>query len=170
MQLFDAIHSRYSYRGAFLPDVPTQEHIDAILDAAIAAPAGVNIRTTSYVVVTDAALLQEIYKVTKLPPAPVAIMALNEDIPNKLRRNFQDENFAVAAQNILLAVTALGYATCLNDILFTYGEFSKPVTKLLNLPRGKKLKAIFSIGKPDTPGTALAKPARESLVQYNAFA
>ncbi len=169
MNLFDTIHARYSYRGSFLADVPSEADIHAIVDAAIAAPAGVNIRTTSYIVVTDSALLTEIHKITKLPLAPLAIIALSEDIPNKLRRNFQDENFAVAAQNILLAVTALGYATCLNDILFTYGEFEKPVRKLLQVPRKKKIKAIFPIGKPEAPSKPLAKPARESLVQFNAF-
>ncbi len=169
MNVFDAIHSRYSYRGEFLEDMPCEADIHTIVDAAIAAPAGVNVRTTSYVVVTDKELLLALYKAIKLPLAPLAIIALSEDIPNKLRRNFQDENFAVAAQNILLAVTASGYATCLNDILFTYSEFEKAVRKLLNVPRTKKIKAIFSIGKPASPGTALQKPARESLVQYNAF-
>ncbi len=169
MNLFDAIHQRYSYRGDFLPDMPSEADITAIVDAAIAAPAGVNIRTTSYMVITDSNLLAELHKITKLKPSPLAIIALSEDIPNKLRRDFKDENFAVAAQNVLLAVTALGYATCLNDILFTYGEFEKPTRKLLNVPRAKKIKAIFNIGKPVTAGAPMQKPARESLVQYNAF-
>ncbi len=169
MNLFDAIHQRYSYRGEFQADIPSETDIHAIIDAAIAAPAGVNIRTTSYVIVTEKSLLVELQKITKLHLAPLAIIALSEDIPNKLRRDFKDENFAVAAQNILLTVTALGYATCLNDILFTYSEFEKPVRKLLNVPRAKKIKAIFNIGKPVTAGAPMKKPARESLIQYNAF-
>ncbi len=169
MDLFEAIKNRYSYRGEFLEDMPSEEHINAILDAAIAAPAGVNIRTTSYVVITDKNLLVELQKITKLRLAPLSILILSEDIPNKLRRDFQTENYCVASENILLAVTALGYATCLNDLIFTYSEIQKSVRKLLNIPKNKKIKAIFNIGKPTTPGEALPKPARNSCVHYNAF-
>ncbi len=169
MDLFDAINQRYSYRGEFLEDMPSQEHINAIVDAGIAAPAGVNMRTTSYVVVTDKALLAELQKVTKLPLAPLAIYLLSEDIPNKLRRNFETENYCVAAENMLLAVTGLGYVTVLNDLIFTYSEIRKGVEKILNVPKGKKVKAVLNIGKPKNPGQALPKPGRESLVQYNAF-
>ncbi len=169
MELFDTIFSRYSYRGAFLEDVPSEADIQTILDAAIAAPAGVNIRTTSYVVVTDKALLEELQKATKLPLAPVSILVLSEDIPNKLRRNFETENYCFASQNILLAVTALGYVTVINDLIFTYSEINKAVRKVLNVPKQKKIKAIFNIGKPVQAGDALPKPARNELVQYNAF-
>ncbi len=169
MELFDAIKERYSYRGDYLDDVPTEAEINTIIDAAIAAPAGVNIRTTSYVVVTDKDLLDQIHKATKLKPAPLSIIMLSENIPNRLRRNFETENYCVAAQNLLLAVTALGYATVLNDILFTYSEFQKPVRKILNVPKNKTIKAIFNIGKPATPGQALEKPTRQSLMHYNAF-
>ncbi len=169
MELFNAIHERYSYRGEFTEDTPTAEHINAILDAAIAAPAGVNTRTTSYVVVTDKDLLQNLQKATKLPLAPLSILLLSEDIPNKLRRNYETENYCVAAQNILLAVTSLGYATVLNDIIFTYSEITNSVRKILNVPKKKKIKAIFNIGIPKNPGKALEKPLRNTLVQYNAF-
>ncbi len=169
MELFEAIHSRYSYRGEFLEDVPSQEDINAILDAAIAAPAGVNIRTTSYVVVTDKAILEQLQKATKLTMAPLSILILSEDIPNKLRRDFQTENYCVASENIFLAVTALGYATCLNDLIFTYSEISKAVRKTLNIPRKYKIKAIFNIGKPTVPGKALPKPDRKSCVHYNSL-
>ncbi len=169
MDLFDAIFSRYSYRGEFLEDVPSEADVERILDAAIAAPAGVNIRTTSFVVVTDKELLSQLQKTTKLCAAPLSILVLSEDIPNKLRRNFETENYCVVAQNLLLAVTALGYATVLNDIIFTYSEINKPVRKLLNIPKNKKIKAIFNIGKPANPGAPMPKPARDTLVQYNAF-
>ncbi len=169
MELFDTIHSRYSYRGEFLDDMPGEADINAILDAAIAAPAGVNIRTTSYVVVTDKALLAEIQQTTKLPLAPLAIFMLSEKIPNKLNRDFQTENYCVAAQNVLLAVTGLGYATVLNDLIFTYSSINKAVRKVLNVPKNKVIKAVFNIGKPKNPGAPLPKPAREGLVSYNAF-
>ncbi len=169
MDLFETIHNRYSYRGEFLDDMPTEADIHAILDAAIAAPAGVNIRTTSYVVVTDKALLESIREVTKLPLPPLAIFMLSEKIPNKLSRDFQTENYCVAAQNVLLAVTALGYATVLNDLIFTYSSIHKAVRKILNVPKAKNIKAVFNIGKPKNPGQPLQKPAKESLVQYNAF-
>ncbi len=169
MELFQAIRSRYSYRGAFLDDRPSEDDINAMLDAAIAAPAGLNLRTTSYVVVTDKELLAELQKATKLPLAPLAIIMLSEDVPNKLRRNFENENYCVAAQNLLLAVTALGYATVLNDIIFSYSEINKAVRKVLNIPKNKKIKAVFNIGKPEKPGEPMPKPLRNTLVQYNAF-
>ncbi len=169
MDLLHAIRSRYSYRGTFLDEVPSQDDIHTIVDAAIAAPAGLNVRTTSYVVVTDKDLLAELQKATKLPLAPLAILMLSEDIPNKLRRNFEVENYCVAAQNLLLAVTSLGYATVLNDIIFSYSEINKAVRKVLNVPKNKKIKAIFNIGKPENAGEALPKPLRDTLVQYNAF-
>ncbi len=169
MELFDAINMRYSYRGEYLEDVPSQNDVDIILDAAIAAPAGVNIRTTSYVVVNDKNLLLELQKATKLPLAPLSIIMLSENITNKLRRNFETENYCVAAQNLLLATTALGYATVIQDLIFTYSEINKAVRKVLNIPKNKTIKAIFNIGKPQKPGQALAKPSRDTCVQYNSF-
>ncbi len=169
MDLFDAINKRYSYRGEFLEVIPSEDEINTMLNAAIAAPAGVNVRTTSYVVVTDKELLAQLQVATKLKLAPLSILMLSEDVPNKLRRNFETENYCVAAQNLLLAVTALGYATVLNDIIFTYSEINKAVRKVLNVPKNKKIKAIFNIGKPATPAEPLQKPVRSSLVHYNAF-
>ncbi len=169
MNIFDTIHSGCCYRGDYLNETPSEEDIQTIIEAALAAPARVNIRTTSYIVVTDTDLLQALHKTTKLPLAPLAILALSEDIPNKLGRNFQDENFAVAAQNILLAVTALGYATCLNDTFFNYSQLESPVRKLLNIPRNKKIKAIFNIGKPVAPVQPIKAPMKENCVQFNAF-
>ncbi len=169
MELFEAINQRYSYRGEFLEDAVSTEDINTILDAGIAAPAGLNLRTTSFVVVTDQALLAELQKTTKLRPAPLSLLLLSEEVPNKLRRDFQTENYCVVSQNIMLAVTALGYATCLNDIIFTYSEINKAVRKTLNIPKKKKIKAIFNIGKPTTPGEALPKPSRNEFVQYNTF-
>ncbi len=169
MDLFDAIRDRYSYRGEYLDVIPTEEEINVMINAAIAAPAGLNLRTTSYVVVTDKALLAQLQQATKLALAPMSILMLSEDVPNRLRRNFETENYCVAAQNLLLAVTALGYATVLNDIIFTYSEINKSVRKILNVPKNKKIKAIFNIGKPVNVGAPLPKPNISELVQYNAF-
>lgn len=59
-----AIHERRSVRS-FHPEIVPREQIEALLEAAVWAPSGVNAQPWRFLVVTDQAILAEVNRVTK---------------------------------------------------------------------------------------------------------
>ena len=60
MDFFDVVKLRGSYRGPFAQEAVPQEALRKILEAGVRAPSGYNLQTTSFYVVTDAALRQKL--------------------------------------------------------------------------------------------------------------
>ena len=115
MDLFDAIRSRRSYRGKYLPDPVPREHLRAIMEAGLAAPSGCNKQTTRLIAVDDPALLARL-KAAIDPPvaqtAPAFICVLTKPIIAYRDRRFNVQDYAAAIENMLLAAVALGYQSC----------------------------------------------------------
>jgi len=117
MDLFDAINKRVSYRGAFKDLVVPKSDLIKIIDAGLKAPSGKNLQTSEFIVIDD----EEILKIIKLlfpdriyiKTANALIICLIDKNPDKVleEHHFQIEDCAAAVENMLLAITALGYAT-----------------------------------------------------------
>ena len=94
MHTFEAIHSRHSYRGKFLPTPVPREDLIAIMEAGLAAPSGCNKQTTSLIAVDDPELLDQLHQVIDPPvgeTAPAIICVLTQRI-----NAYGDKCFAVA--------------------------------------------------------------------------
>ena len=65
MNVFDAIHSRHSYRGKYKNTPVPREDLIKIMKAGLAAPSGCNKQTTSLICVDDKELLKKIYRLLK---------------------------------------------------------------------------------------------------------
>ena len=115
MDLFEAIRTRASYRGAYKSDPVPREHLDAIMAAGCAAPSGCNKQTTSFIAVDDPALLTELKDIV-MPrigdTAPAWILVLTRPIVAYRDRCFNVQDYSAAIQNMLLAIVALGYESC----------------------------------------------------------
>ena len=64
MDLFEAIERRYSYRGEFTDAPVGREDLEKIVRAGIRAPSGKNEQVTSFVIVDDPQLLEQIAEIT----------------------------------------------------------------------------------------------------------
>ena len=124
------------------------------MQAGIQAPSGRNCQTTSFVIVDDPNLLRQIGAMHKSNPAVQQAKAMIVSIVD-LRpeavyegHHFQVEDCAAATENILLAITALGYASVWIDGWLRLEDRAATIGKLLGLPDGKMIRILLPIGVP----------------------
>lgn len=172
MEFFDVAAKRFSYRGAFKDTPIPKEDLMHILNAAIQAPAGKAAPSTSYVVVTDPAVrgkLAEIFPHPGIASAPVNIVVVSEVVEVYAGKAFEVQNYSVAVENILLAATALGYASVWTEGVTADGNRPAEIAKLLGIPAGKTVRSVLPIGVPETVSAPKEKGTLDSLVHYNQY-
>lgn len=131
------IHNRKSVRN-FNGESITQNEIDILLKAAMAAPSAVNCQPWEFIVVTDRKILDKLGDV--LPYAKMIYKAGAAIIvcgsPEKAHKNFVEYaiiDSTLASQNILLAAEAIGLGA-IWTAAYPYPDRMKSVKTILNIP------------------------------------
>ncbi len=173
MDVFEAIARRHSYRGAFAPRAVPRADLERIVTAGIRAPSGYNGQSTSFVIVDDRAILAGLAEITGsalIAGAPAAIVVvMDPDAPPGKDLRFGIEDYAAAAENMLLAVTALGYATVwLDGMLRREGRAAK-VGALLGVPPSREVRVILPVGVPVEAGAQKEKKPFAERAGFNAW-
>jgi nitroreductase len=172
MDFFEVIDKRHSYRGEFKDIEVPEEDIKKILLAGIKAPSGYNLQTTTFVVVTDENLrksIAEILPTEGTKTAPMIIVVLTEKVGAHYGLSFEIEDYGASTENVMLAITALGYASVWIDGMTKLEGREPKIAKLLNVPDGKTVRAILPVGVPVSEGVQKEKKAFEERVTYNKF-
>ncbi len=175
MELFEAIRERYSYRGAFRREAVPREDLRRIVEAGLQAPSGKNAQSTTFVIVDDSKLLGRIGGMDganqALKEARALIACIVDIEPEAIYHglSFQVEDCAAAVENILLAVTALGYATVWIDGWLRVKERAAEINKLLNLPAGKTVRVILPLGVPSEDYPRREKKPFEERAWFNRY-
>ncbi len=173
MDVFEAIERRHSYRGAFASKPVPRADLERIVAAGIRAPSGYNGQSTSFVIVDDASLLARMADSTGSAliggaPAAVVVVMDPDATPDRDFR-FGVEDYAAAVENMLLAVTALGYAACwLDGMLRLEGRAAK-VGALLGVPGQRTVRVILPIGVPAERGQQREKKPFAERAWFNAW-
>ena len=166
MDFFKVIESRHSYRAAYTDANIPEADLIKILDAGIRAPSGCNGQTTSFILVTNPELRAQIAQIFNAEPvktAPALIIAVTEKFTFDFGLDFELEDYAAAVENILLAATALGYASCWYDGMTRLGN-ADVLAKLLGVPEGRQVRTILPVGVPVKQGSqAPRKPFGERV-------
>lgn len=169
MDFFEVVKKRGSYRDEFEQTAIPDEDIRKMLDAAIKAPSGFNLQTTSFVVVTDQKLRSQIAELMPsdaTKTAPVILVVVSEHVEAD-GFCFEIEDYASATETLLLAITAMGYASVWMDgDTKSEGHFEK-VKEILNLPENKTVRTILPVGTPVKEVTQNTRKAFEERVSYN---
>ncbi len=172
MDVFEAIARRYSYRGPFTDAKIPRDDLRKIVQAGIQAPSACNEQVVSFVIVDDPALLRRIAEIVDRPVCATAkaIIACVADP----RSVFQDISFAVedcsaAAENMLLAITALGYASVWLDGVLRFNRVAERVGDLLGVPREKTIRILLPLGVPAEPGKQKEKHPFEQRACFNRY-
>lgn len=173
MDVFEAIDRRHSYRGPFL-DLPVPRHdLRRILEAALKAPSGKNLQTTSFVVVDDPDLVDTIAKMNEFMPAfqqaKAFIVCLVDSHPDPAHGQFQVEDCAAAVENMLLSVTALGYASVWVDGWLRSQGRARAIGDLLGVPAAKSVRIILPVGVPAEPHGQPDKKPFEQRAWFNRY-
>ncbi|MDR0496000.1 MAG: nitroreductase family protein [Treponema sp.] len=154
MDTFEAIRNRYSYRGPYKNTPVPRDDLKKILEAGLAAPSGCNKQTTSFISLDDPELINSITELVrkngfKGGNAPAGICVLTQRILGYGNVYFNVQDYAAAIQNILIAITALGYASCWIEGQVTMDtEIQTQMAKLLNISAEYSVVAFLPIGIP----------------------
>lgn len=175
MDLFEAIKARYSYRGSYRDEPVPRADLVRIVEAGMAAPSGKNLETTRFVIVDEPRLLHAIralhprMKAMQEAPAYIACVIDRSPEPSYEHHHFQIEDAAAAVENMLLAISALGYASVWVDGWLRARDHAEVIGRLLRVPAEKIVRILLPVGTPVAPGPRLAKRRFDERVGINRF-
>ena len=160
MNLFDAIASRYSYRGEFTDAPVPRADLEKIVQAGIQAPSACNAQVASFVIVDDPQLVRQIAEILEKPfcqSAKAMIVCVADPRPVYANLSFAAEDCAAAVENMLLAITALGYASVWLDGVVRAEDRAARIGRLLGVPPERTVRIVLPIGVPAEPGVPREK-------------
>jgi nitroreductase len=170
VDLFEAIARRHSYRGAFKGQPVPRDDLRAIVQAGIQAPSGYNGQSTSFVIVDSGPLIARVAAIMESAtvagaPALVAVVMDPRATADK-KFCFGVEDYAAATENMLLAVTALGYASVWVDGALRSEGRAAAVGELLGVPPGLEVRVILPVG---VPAEARAQKEKKPFAERASF-
>jgi len=141
MELFEAIEKRASVRQ-MVPVEIGENDVLKILDAARRAPSGMNVQPLEYIVIRDKGTIRKLEKIQSSIGQASIVIAVVADQGSR----FWLEDAAAATENMLLAITALGYGSCwVEGTLIRQEQWAK---ELLGIPEESRLIIMLPVGKP----------------------
>ena len=173
MDVFEAMAKRHSYRGPFRDQAVPREDLRRIVQAGIQAPSGRNRQTTTFVIVDDRRLIraiQEMHPTNKaMQQACAYIVCVIDKLPEAIYEghSFQVEDCAAAVENMLLAITALGYATVWIDGWLRQEGRAERIGSLLGLAEDKIVRVILPVGVPAEMHSQKEKKPFEERAWFN---
>ncbi|MBR4038805.1 MAG: nitroreductase family protein [Clostridia bacterium] len=165
--------SRHSYRGKYLPEPVSREDLRKILEAGLAAPSGCNKQTTSFIAVDDPKMLDQLRAV--ITPsvgetAPAMICVLTERIIAYRDRCFATQDYAAAIENMLLAITALGYESVwVEGHITDVDQIGRQMADILSVPKNMELVCFLPVGKAADAVKAPVKKPFAERAWFNGF-
>lgn len=168
MEFCETLTARHSYRGIYLPTPVPRAHLTAIMEAGCAAPSGCNKQTSSFIAVDDPEILAKLHAVIDPPlgeTAPAMICVLTQKIIAYRDRTFYVQDYSAAIENMLLAVTDLGYASCwIEGHITDVDRIGDQMARILGVPEEYSLIAYLPIGIPaGVVKGPKKKPSRERI-------
>ena len=173
MDLFDAIANRYSYRGEFTAaSVPRKSTWKRSWRRASTPLRRATSRWRRFVIVDDRNLLRQIAEIMGKPvchSATAMIACVADPRPVFAGLSFAAEDCAAAAENMLLAITALGYASVWLDGALRTENRAARIGQLLGVPSGKTIRILLPIGVPAEPGRQREKLPFDRRAWFNRY-
>lgn len=172
MDVFEAIAKRHSYRAGFRDEPVPREDLEQIVQAGIQAPSGCNAQTTTFVIVDDPAriaAMAEIIDKQVVVESKAVIVCVAHHRPAYQNKCFAVEDCSAAVENMLLAITALGYATVwLDGVLRSEGRAAR-IAKLLGVPDDREVRIVLPLGVPAEEWEQAAKEPFAKRAWFNRY-
>ena len=167
MDVFEAMQQRHSYRGGFLDKPVPREDLTRIVEAGLKAPSGCNAQTTSFVIIDYPERMAELREIIPIK-SPAAIACVVDSQPVYKGMSFGIEDCSAAVENMLLAITALGYASVWLDGQLRGGK-GEQIAKLLGVPEGKRVQVLLPVGVPAETGKQPEKKPFDQRAWFNSY-
>lgn len=171
MELMEAIRARRSYRGPFAPTPIPREDLRELLEAGVLAPSGCNLQTTRLIGVDDPApvkKLAEIYGKSWALTAPAAILLVTRETPSPSGVSYHVHDYSAAAENILLAIAAKGYASVWIEGQIRGGP-DHEMGRLLGVPDDMTVAVYLPVGIPAGETPAAKKQPFGERAWFNGY-
>jgi len=173
MNTLEAMAARYSYRGTYQNTPVPREHLMKIMEAGCAAPSGCNLQTTSFIAVDDPETLARLHALLRKPvgiTAPAMICVLSQKLSSYHGRYYHVQDYGAAIENILLAITDLGYASCwVEGYVTDEHAIGRKMADILHVPEEYDLVAYLPVGIPAEEGPRVKKKPLTDRAWFNAF-
>lgn len=173
MDTMKTIAQRHSYRGKYMSDPVPRADLVKILEAGLAAPSGCNKQTTSLIAVDDPQVLAQLHGVITPPigeTAPAMICVLTERIVAYRDRCFATQDYAAAIENMLLAITALGYESVwVEGHITDQDQIGRKMADILGVPQDMELVCFLPVGRAAEDVKAPVKKAFNERAWFNGF-
>lgn len=153
MDFFDVVSQRFSYRKAMDAAPLPLEDLKRIVQAGVDAPSGANGQTTGFIIIRDPEIVGKINGMPgangSMATAPAYIALHFKKIPDEIYpgMTFEIEDCAAATENILLAATALGYATVWIDGWLRKEGRAEELGRLCGLDDDRIIRILIPVGK-----------------------
>lgn len=175
MDLFTAIKKRQSYRGGYKDTSIPRNDLEKIVQAGLDAPSGKNMQTTEFVIVDEAVLVRQIgllhlnNKAVQQASAFVACICDKEPEAVYEGFSFQVEDCAAAVENMLLSITAMGYASVWVDGWLRVDGRAEKIGQWLGLPGSKIIRVLLPVGIPTETYRQPEKKPFPARAWYNRY-
>jgi len=176
MELFEAIKQRHSYRGPFKTEPVPEEHLRQAVQAGLDAPSGRNLQSTQFVIINDPVKLSQVKAVfgdrpfiTTAQAFIATIFDTNFQPTAEYAYTFEVEDNAAATENILLAITALGYATVWLDGALRFEQRAEKIGAIIGLPETKRVRVLLPVGVPAEAYPRKVKLPFDSRAWFNTY-
>lgn len=175
MELFEAIARRHSYRGSLKDSPIPRADLTRIVEAGLKAPSGCNAQSTSFVIIDAPETVSRIRamheKNRAMQEAPAYIACVVNRVPNPVYANtsFEVEDCAAAVENMLLALTALGYGSVWVDGWLRQHNNADVIGGLIGLPSDKVVRVILPVGIPVEEGSCPEKKPFAERAWFNRY-
>lgn len=175
MDLFEAIKNRYSYRGEYKEIEIPIKHLKQVVEAGLQAPSGSNKQTTSFVIVNDEIILNKIREVLPevkpIQTTSAIILCIMDKNPEQIHGNphYEIEDCSAATENMLIAITALGYASVWLDGILRSDQIAEKLGEIINLPKTKTVRIVLPIGIPTIEGPRPDKLPFDQRAWFNQY-
>lgn len=173
MDFFEAVKARASYRGKYTGESVSREDLQKIMGAGLAAPSGCNLQTTHLVGIDDKSVIKAVDDAvgkTNFAGAPDGIVVFTTPTPAYHNNLYNIQDYSAAIENMLLAASALGYASCWVEGYVTDNQkVAEKIGEILGAPEGWHAVAYLPIGKPAEDIFRAKKKPFEERAGFNKF-
>lgn len=172
MDVFEAFRKRFSYRGDFADTPVPREDLLKIADAGRVAPTARNTQLPTFVIIDDPGIIRQIAEISpqtmfRTAKAVIACVATPLEMPGGFSYHPEDGGAAVA--QMLLAITALGYASVWVQGFLKNAENATKINEILNIPAGKTVQILLPMGVPLSNGAQPEKKPLETRACFNSY-
>ena len=123
-------------------------------------------------IVDDPELLRQIAAILDRPVCNTAlamIACVADPRPILGDMSFSVEDCAASVENMLLAITALGYATVWLDGVLRFGDIARRIGDLLDIPSDKRLQVLLPVGVAAESGSQKERLPFGQRAWYNKY-